>query len=180
MSQCLPRCVCVCLYSPCKTSSGPSKSQPLPPNHRGLGWTSQSKTVQYMRERERESEYVVKKCLQQLFVDFSFTFFNNHFVSFYVAPLALDTFNSTVQISLLWLLCVTCPGQNLWVYTLAPRLMTTDKKRLLHHSSSYLLENLNRNKKQANAKNVQSWESNTVYGTCYCWPGGGWTDSRQA
>lgn len=66
---CLCVCVCVCLYSPCKTSSGPSKSQPLPPSHRGLGWTSQSNTVQCTRERERENEYVVMKCLQRLFTD---------------------------------------------------------------------------------------------------------------
>lgn len=34
------------VYSPCRTSSGPSSSQPLPPNQRGLGCTSQSSTAQ--------------------------------------------------------------------------------------------------------------------------------------
>lgn len=34
-------------YSPCSTSSGPSRSQPFPPSHRGLGWTSQSSTGQH-------------------------------------------------------------------------------------------------------------------------------------
>ena len=32
------------LQVPCNVSSGPSRSQPLPPSHRGLGCTSQSKT----------------------------------------------------------------------------------------------------------------------------------------
>lgn len=31
-------------HVPCSTSSGPSRSQPLPPSHRGFGCTSQSKT----------------------------------------------------------------------------------------------------------------------------------------
>lgn len=34
----------VCCYPPWRTSSGPSNSQPLPPNQRGLGCTSQSST----------------------------------------------------------------------------------------------------------------------------------------
>lgn len=38
---------------PCKTSSGPSKSHPLPPSQRGLGWTNQSKTV---KDRNKKPE----------------------------------------------------------------------------------------------------------------------------
>jgi hypothetical protein len=37
---------------PCNTSSGPSSSQPLPPSHRGLGCTSQSRTDRELGERE--------------------------------------------------------------------------------------------------------------------------------
>lgn len=35
----------LCVYPPWRTSSGPSRSQPFPPNHRGLGWISQSSTA---------------------------------------------------------------------------------------------------------------------------------------
>lgn len=37
---------------PCNTSSGPSSSQPLPPSHRGLGCTSQSRTDRELGEME--------------------------------------------------------------------------------------------------------------------------------